>query len=113
MFNLKYEFDTIKSFPSDMPSREGYEVIEKEFEKGDLAPTTVLFESKNEITEEMQESLIDQLSKQDLVSNVRATGIIRGRLAIQYQLTFKENPYSVESMDALEKMRIDNAAIIL
>lgn len=112
MFNLEYEFDTIKSFPSDMPSREGYEIIEKEFEKGDLAPTTVLFESKNEITPEAQESLMEILAKQYFVNNVRSTGVSEDGLAIQYQLTFKENPYSVESMDALESMR-DNAAILV
>ncbi|QFF97774.1 MMPL family transporter [Psychrobacillus glaciei] len=104
MFNMKYEFDTIKSFPSDMPSRVGYEVIEAKFEKGDLAPTTVLFESTNEITPEVQESLQKQLSKQTLVSEVRPAGISEDGYAIQYQLTFEENPYSVESMDALENM---------
>lgn len=112
MFNMEYEFDTIKSFPSDMPSREGYEVIEKEFEEGDLAPTTVLFESKDEITPEAQESLMEALAKQELVNNVRSTGISEDGLAIQYQLTFKENPYSIESMDALENMR-NNAEIIV
>src|SRR5690625_4932919 len=46
IFNMNYEFDTMKSFPDDMPSREGYEVLEEKFEKGELAPTTVLFESE-------------------------------------------------------------------
>lgn len=112
MFNLEYEFDTIKSFPSDMPSREGYEVIEKEFEKGDLAPTTVLFESKNGVTPEVQTSLMETLANQDFVNNVRPTGVSEDGLAIQYQLTFKDSPYSVKSMDALENMR-DNAEIIM
>lgn len=112
MFNLKYEFDTIKSFPNDMPSRVGYEIIEQSFEKGDLAPTTVLFESKNEITPEMQDSLMEQLSMQNLVSNVRPTGISEDGLAIQYQLTFKESPYSIESMDALEEMLENSDSIV-
>jgi putative drug exporter of the RND superfamily len=47
MFNLKYEFDTMKSFPEDMPSRQGYELIAEKFDKGDLAPTTVIFEAKD------------------------------------------------------------------
>src|SRR5690606_8073888 len=46
IMNINYEFDTMKSFPNDMPSRVGYEILEEKFEKGDLAPTTVLFESK-------------------------------------------------------------------
>ena len=104
MFNLKYEFDTMKSFPEDMPSRMGYEIMEEEFAKGDLAPTTVLFESKEEVTEEVQASILEQLQKQDLVSSVRPTGVSEDGLAVQYQLTFEESPYSTESMDALEKM---------
>ncbi|WP_419960897.1 MMPL family transporter [Psychrobacillus sp. BM2] len=104
LFNLNYEFDTVKSFPNDMPSRQGFEVIEKEFAKGDLAPTTVLFESESEITEEIQASLVDQLLQQDLVSSVRPSGISEDGLAAQFQLTFEESPYSTESMDALETM---------
>src|SRR5690606_37323863 len=52
LMNLEYEFDTMKSFPDDMPSRVGYEILEDEFEKGDLAPTTVLFEAKDAVTEQ-------------------------------------------------------------
>ncbi|GGA22491.1 MMPL family transporter [Psychrobacillus lasiicapitis] len=104
MFNMKYEFDTIKSFPDDMPSREGYEIIEEKFEKGDLAPTTVLFESASEITEDVEASVMEQLSKQELVSSVRPTGVSEDGLAVQYQLTFGESPYSEKSMDALEEM---------
>ena len=104
MFNLKYEFDTMKSFPEDMPSRMGYEIIEEEFAKGDLAPTTVLFESEEEVTEEVQASILEQLQNQELVNSVRPTGVSEDGLAVQYQLTFKDSPYSTESMDALEKM---------
>lgn len=108
MFNLKYEFDTMKSFPKDMPSRQGYEILEEKFEKGDLAATTVLFEAKEEISPEQQAALLETLADQDLVSNVRPTGTTNDQKAVQYSLTFKESPYAVETMDALETMR-DNA----
>ncbi|MFJ5769384.1 MMPL family transporter [Psychrobacillus sp. NPDC093180] len=112
MFNMKYEFDTIKSFPDDMPSREGYEIIEEKFEKGDLAQTTVLFESDSEISEDVQASVMEQLSKQELVSSVRPSGVSEDGLAVQYQLTFEESPYSAKSMDALEEM-VKNAKSIV
>jgi putative drug exporter of the RND superfamily len=108
MLNLNYQFDTMKSFPKDMPSRQGYEILEEKFEKGDLAPTTVLFESQNALTVEEQEGLSDILADQPLVSNVRISGSAEGDKVISYSLTFKESPYSVETMDALEKIR-DNA----
>lgn len=105
MLNLNYEFDTMKSFPKDMPSRQGYEIVEDKFEKGDLAPTTVLFEAKDEITPEQQAALLEKLSDQELVSNVRPSGITSDKKVIQYSLTFKESPYAVETMDALEQLR--------
>ncbi len=104
MFNLKYEFDTMKSFPKDMPSRQGYEILEEKFEKGDLAPTTVLLESSAAITQEQQAKLQEVLSKQPLVSNVRVNGITEDQKVINYSLTFKGNPYSVETIDAMEKI---------
>jgi putative drug exporter of the RND superfamily len=105
MLNLNYEFDTMKSFPKDMPSRQGYEILEEKFEKGDLAPTTVLFEAKEEITPEQQAALLEKLSGQELVSNVRPSGMTSDKKVIQYSLTFKESPYAVETMDALEELR--------
>ncbi|WP_342429460.1 MMPL family transporter [Neobacillus sp. FSL H8-0543] len=104
MLNLNYEFDTMKSFPKDMQSRQGYEIIEEKFEKGDLAPTTVLYEAKEAITEEQQATLLTTLADQKLVSSVRPSGSTEDKKVIQMSLTFEESPYAVETMDALEKM---------
>ncbi|WP_163183646.1 MMPL family transporter [Neobacillus sedimentimangrovi] len=108
MFNLKYEFDTMKSFPEDMPSRQGYEILEKKFEKGDLAPTTVIFESSETVSAEKQEALKTALTDQLLVSNVRINGITKDGKVVNYSLTFQESPYSLKTINALEKI-IDNA----
>lgn len=105
MLNLNYEFDTMKSFPKDMPSRVGYEILEEKFEKGDLAQTTVLVEAKAKITPEQQGKLLETLADQELVSNVRPNGTTEDEKVLQLSLTFKESPYAVETMDALEKMR--------
>ena len=112
MLNMTFEFDTMKSFPDDMESRQGYEIIEEKFHKGDLAPTTVLFESENALTEQDQENLISALSEQDLVYNVRANGMTDDQKVINLSLTFDESPYAVETMDALEKMREDASTIL-
>ena len=55
----------MKSFPEDMQSRQGYEILEEKFHKGDLAPTTVLFEGKEALSPDDQEKLINELSDQD------------------------------------------------
>jgi putative drug exporter of the RND superfamily len=112
MLNINYEFDTMKSFPKDMPSRLGYEIIEDNFEKGDLAPTTVLYEAKDVVTPEQLEKLTSVLSDKPLVSNVRPSGKTEDQKVVQLTMTFKESPYSVKSMDALEKMVDDTDQIL-
>jgi len=105
MVNLNYEFDTMKSFPDDMPSRVGYEILEEKFDKGDLAPTTVLFEGKDALTKEDQDRLIALLSEQEGVNTVRLSGLTEDQKVMNLSLTFKESPYAVETMNHLEKMR--------
>src|SRR5690625_6487419 len=92
----------MKSFPDDMPSRVGYDILETEFEKGDLAPTTVLFEADSGITDAENDEIIAVLSDEPLVSNVRQTDISDDEQAISYQLTFTEGPYDVETMRSEE-----------
>ena len=108
IFNINYEFDTMKSFPGDMPSRVGYEILEEKFEKGELAPTTVLFESKSVVTEGERDQLANSLSEQELVDSVRLTGISDDENVVSFSLTFKEGPYDLVTMDAL-KVMIDKA----
>ncbi|AGT31126.1 export protein [Geobacillus genomosp. 3] len=101
---LRYEYDLIKSFPDDMPSRQGYELLEQHFAKGELAPTTVLFEGKAKVTPQQLEQLQNQLEKQPLVSEVRPTGTAdEGRVAT-FTLTFRESPYDVKTIDAMEQI---------
>ena len=104
VLNTNYEFDTLKSFPEDMPSRVGYEILEEKFEAGDLAPTTVLFESEEVISEEERNELLSALSEQEHVSNVRIDGITEDKKVISYSMTFDMSPYSNEAMDALEEI---------
>jgi len=112
IIHLKYEFDTMKSFPEDMPSRKGYEILEDKFAKGDLAPTTVLIESNMTITEQQQTALQKQLMDQPLVENVRFNGVQKEGKVLSFQLTFKENPYSAEVIDALEEIIEDSDSIV-
>jgi putative drug exporter of the RND superfamily len=102
--NLNYEFDTMKSFPEDMPSRQGYEVLEQKFAKGDLAPTTVLLEAEEKVTKTQMDSLQQTLEKQPLVSQVRPNGTDESGKVVRFQLTFDENPYAVKTMDAMEQI---------
>ena len=112
IFTMTYEFDTMKSFPDDMPSIEGYEILETKFEKGDLAPTTVLFESKDPLTPEQQKQVEETLADQGLVHDVLISDLSDDEKVIAYTVTYTAGPYDMESMDALEKMREDADQII-
>lgn len=102
LFNLQYEFNTMKSFPEDMPSRQGYDILEEKFAKGDLAPTTVVFEGKDVIPQEQQEELRVALEEQQLVDNVRLSGTAEDNKILSYSLTFEESPYDIETIEAMD-----------
>lgn len=110
--NLKYEFDLIKSFPEDMPSRVGYEVLEEKFAPGDLAPTTVLVESDKEISEDSQQALLDELSNEDHVNTIRIDNQTDDQKVVSYSLTFDESPYAIESINALDDIKEKSGDIL-
>lgn len=105
MFNLKFEFDTVKSFPEDLPSREGYEIVESNFDKGELAPTSILVESNSNLSDDQVEDLRVLLEEQEHVASVRLTNANEEQSLVKYSLAFDINPYSTEAMDQMSDMR--------
>lgn len=102
VFTITYEYNTMKSFPDDMPSRVGYEILEEKFSKGALAPTTVILEAEDTVDEKAQQALADTLKEKDLVASVRLSNRAEDGKVLQYDLTFDEDPYDVKAIDALE-----------
>ncbi len=111
-FNLKFEFDMVKSFPETMDSRVGYEIVEARYDKGELAPSTVLFVSDDELTREQFQSLSTHLREQPDVASVRLSGIDENNRAAHYNLAFDISPYSVEAVERLEEIREQSAAML-
>uniref|UniRef100_UPI004053CC4A MMPL family transporter n=1 Tax=Paenibacillus sp. FSL H8-0537 TaxID=2921399 RepID=UPI004053CC4A len=105
VFNLNYEFDTVKSFPKDLPSREGYEIVETQYKKGELAPTSILITSDKTISEDQIEALRSRLLKEDNVASVRLIGITEDTKSLKYSMTLDFNPYSVEAIDLIKELR--------
>src|SRR5690625_4925805 len=104
LMNIKYDFNMLNSFPDDMPSLQGYQLLVEKFDKGDLVPTTILLEADEAVTDEQIEVLQQQFTDENLVANVLFNGATDDSNVIQYQLTFAESPYSIEVMDQLEVM---------
>jgi len=111
IFTVTYEYNTMKSFPDDMPSRVGYEILEDKFSKGTLASTTVIFEADEAVDEEHQQQFADVLEQQTLVESVRVSNQTDDETVIQYDLTFSEDPYDPKTMDALEQLMKDEKVI--
>ena len=112
VFNLNLEFDTVKSFPKDLPSREGYEIVESKYDKGELAPTSILFEGKETLTENQIEALRSTLESEKDVTSVRLTNVSDDSKAVKYSMTLDLNPYSVEAIDMMKEL-IENDDKIL
>jgi RND superfamily putative drug exporter len=104
VFLIKYEYNTMKSFPNDMPSRVGYDILEEKFSKGTLASTTVIFESEGPVGDKKLQKLKGALQEQPTVDTVRLSNKTKDDTVVQYALTFKEDPYNVKALDALEEM---------
>lgn len=120
MMQINYSFNLIKSFPEDMISRQGYELLEEHYSPGELAPTTILLTAKEgEIPLDKVKSLREELLKQPQVAKVTpefgtdpeslpAAGqsvISDDGKAVRLELIFEGNPYDKASLDALDTLR--------
>ena len=105
VFNLEYEFDTVKSFPEDLPSREGFEIVEEKYDKSELAPTSILFESDQELTEEQIEALRTNFENEKDVSSIRLSNVSADSLVVKYSMSLDLNPYSAEAIEMVDRLR--------
>ncbi|MFD2613773.1 MMPL family transporter [Paenibacillus gansuensis] len=98
---VKINFDTLSSFPEDIPSREGFTLIGQQFSEGELAPVNVMIDTEGKTVD-----LKSALAGLDYVSKVGdpAKGATDANIQA-YSVEFKMNPYSNEAMDRLPDLR--------
>jgi RND superfamily putative drug exporter len=112
VFNLNYEFDMVKSFPKDLPSREGYEIVESKYNKGELAPTSVLVTSREALTKQQIEGFRSTLENKEDVASVRLVDVAEDSKALKLTMSLDFNPYSVEAIDLLEELRTNSNSLL-
>ncbi|MDN7246227.1 MMPL family transporter [Planococcus shenhongbingii] len=112
VLNLDFEFDTVKSFPDDMPSRVGYEIVEEKFEKGDIAPSSLLVVSDEPIAEQAAADLSEQLASYDEIASARLSNRTDDGQALEFNLALSINPYSTEALDFVKQLRDDSGALL-
>lgn len=106
VFNLKFEFDTVKSFPEDLPSRVGYEIVEQKFDKGELAPTTLIIEADNLSTKAVN-AFKEELADNKQITAARLQGMTDDKDAAKLSIVLAQNPYSKEAMATVENLLDD------
>lgn len=107
VLNIKYEFDTLKSFPEDMPSLAGYNIIEEKFSAGDLSPATVVYEGDGDPA-----LLAVELEKQDGILSVVPQTSAASQNAHELTMEFQASPYSEEALNTLSDLRENEQDIL-
>lgn len=107
VFNLDFEFNSVKNFPEDLPSRVGYEIVEEKFNKGDLAQTTVILEGAEALTEEETEAFRNQLMGYEEINSATLAAVTEDQKAAKINVSLTMNPYSSEAIDFVEALRAE------
>ncbi len=112
VFNLEFEFNSVKNFPEDLPSRVGFEIVEEKFNKGDLAQTTALIKG-DQLTDDDVKEVADYFAENETINSARAAGITEDRTKAKITLSLAENPYSTEAIEFLDEYRATNDSFTL
>jgi len=98
-------FSFTEDFLTNMPSKEGYALLEKHFPKGALAPTTVLIKAPQAPPAFVTGMITGALSKSPGVAAAFPTGTADGGKLLSFQVIFKGDPYSKEVLQQLLELR--------
>jgi putative drug exporter of the RND superfamily len=112
VFNLEFEFNMVKKFPQDLPSRVGYEIVETRYDKGELAPTTLLIKGDEVLTQEDVQAITEKLNEHEEIASVRLTALAEDAKALKLSVVLATDPYSTKSMNILEDLREDTPKLL-
>lgn len=123
--SMKFSFNQMDSFPDDIPSREGFELLADHFPPGELAPVDVVLKANGKIEADedfadnmngLEESIKDQAGIEDVTPEIKSDMVKQGGKlpqdflsdsgeAAKLQVTLKGNPYEQDSLDVVENLR--------
>lgn len=125
LFSINFSFNLMKSFPEDITSRKGFEILEQHYPSGNLAPVTVLLQSDKEFqlnqeTVSQLTALTKELKKQpgimsispsisdEWVSNpalIPQNFISESKKSLKFQLILRDNPYDQAALNTVQSLR--------
>ncbi|MCX6373012.1 MAG: MMPL family transporter [Actinobacteria bacterium] len=98
-------FSFTEDFLKDMPSKQGYALLEKHFPKGSLAPTTVLIQAPQAPPEYVTGMLVGALNKSPGVAAAFPTGTADDGKLLSFQVILEGDPYSKEALQQVRRLR--------
>ncbi len=129
--SINYSFNLMKSFPEDISSRKGFELLEEHYHAGQLAPLSVIVESNQPIHADedflqKMEQLRSTLNSQDGIRSVdpdltdKVTGkselpnefLAESNQAVKFTITFDHHPYETEALNTVENLREKEANLL-
>ncbi|MFF2878341.1 MMPL family transporter [Gottfriedia sp. NPDC057991] len=97
---VQYTYDLLQSFPKDMPSREGFDLISDHYSSGLLAPVKVIIDTENKNIPVKKE--LESLSFVKDVSDP-ITGKDNKKLQL-YEVSLLDNPYSIKGLERIPQL---------
>ncbi|WEG19177.1 MMPL family transporter (plasmid) [Alkalihalophilus pseudofirmus] len=102
---VNFSFNLIKSFPEDMPSRIGIELLNEGFLPGEFTPTTAIIDARNTdfVTTERIEKLQAIIADQHGVREVDEIEVSEeNEKIVKFDLWFENDPYHINTLNQLE-----------
>lgn len=122
----EYSFNLIKSFPEDMESRVGFELLEENFAPGELAMTTLIVESDERLdvgklvelrevllTKEGVVNVTPDLSDPNVANFGKGVWLNEKENVAKLSIVFDGNPYDIETMEYLNPLRADESEALI
>ncbi len=98
-------FSFTEDFLKDMPSKQGYALLEKHFPKGALAPTTVLIKTPEAPPEFVTGMITGALNEAPGVAAAFPTGTADDGKLLSFQVILEGDPYSKEALKQVRELR--------
>jgi len=130
--SVRYSFNIMKSFPDELSSRKGFELLEKHYPAGELAPVTIILKENKEIAldenyltkiQTLQEKIkdmkgIDSISQpitDEMVKDptkLPRDFVSENKESVKLKVILKDNPYDVSALEAVQKLRDQEGAML-
>ena len=98
-------FSFTEDFLKNMPSKQGYALLEQHFPKGSLAPTTVLVQAPQAPPKSVGGMIVGALRASPGVATAFPAGTAQDGKLLSFTVIFKGDPYSSQALEQLRQLR--------